>query len=112
MVAVTTRKQAKLLAQETNFVDVVPVVDPVVDPVVSPVPDPLFELPDASINNVLVPNDKSVELHNLVDADLAAIDATCQVIDKSNEPEDVVNLNVSVENLVLLQKKEKYSSFV
>ena len=125
MVAVTTRKQAKLLAQETNFVDVVPVVspvvnpvvdpvvspvvNPVVDPVVSPVHDPIVELPDASINNVLVPNDKSVELHNLVDAGLAAIDvdAICKVVDTSNEPEDVVNLNVSVENLVLMQKKDK-----
>ena len=105
MVAVTTRKRAKLLAQGTNFI----VVDPVVDPVVSPVPDPIVELPDASINNVLVPNDKSVELHNLVDAGLAAIDvdAICPVVDMSNEPEDVVNLNVSVENLVLLQKKDK-----
>ena len=111
MVAVTTRKQAKLLAQETNFVDIDPVVspvfNPVVDPVVSPVPDPIVELPDASINNVLVPNDKSVELHNLVDAGLAAIDvdAIGQVVDTSNETEDVVNLNVSFENLVLLQKK-------
>ena len=50
MVAVTTRKQAKLLAQGTNFIVVDPVVDPVidsvvdpvVDPVVSPVPDPII----------------------------------------------------------------------
>ena len=99
-----------LVEKLCNVVPVVnPVIDPVVDPVVSPVPDPLVELPDASINNVLVPNDKSVELHNLADAGLTAIevDAICQVVDTSNEPEDVVNLNVSVENLVLLQKKDK-----
>ena len=112
IVAVPTRKQAKFLAQaekqETNFVDVV-------DPVINPVADPIVELPDADpINNVLVPKDRSVEVHNLVDAGLAAIDVenvvdykVRQVVDTSNEHEDVVNLNVSIENLVLLKKKDK-----
>ena len=104
--AVTTRKQAKPLAQaekqETNFADVV-------DPVVNPVADPIVELPDADpIINVFVPKDKSVEVHNLVDAGLAAIDVenvvdnkVHQVVDTSSEHEDVVNLNMSIENLVL-----------
>ena len=53
-------------------------------------------------------------MHNLVDAGLAAIDVenvvdnkVNQVVDTSNEHEDVVNLNVSIENLVMLQKKGK-----
>ena len=53
-------------------------------------------------------------MHNLVDAGLAAIDVedvvdnkVRQVVDTTNEHEDVVNLNVFIENVVLLQKKDK-----